>query len=141
MSKGKPAKPLAVLKLDGQYRADRHDNKGPQDGGTAPRKPDGLGDHGSAFWDMIVRNRTPWLAESDGELLESLCVAWQYMKQCRLVLDKDATNKDARCSYTAYQAIVNQLAARFGLTPSDRARLGENQAQNKKDDELEELIG
>ncbi len=137
---GRPPKPLAVLKADGTYRADRHGNRGPVTGGEPLRKPDDLGDAASWLWEEVTRTRGAWLCGSDAAALHTLCVAWGFMQACEARLQSDATDKLARCAWTSYQAVFTQLGARFGLTPSDRARLGEDKPQRDSDAELEAML-
>lgn len=137
---GRPPKPLAVLKMEGRYRADRHAGRGPRTGGEPLRKPDDLSEPASWLWDEITRTRGPWLCGSDAAALETLCVAWGLMQACREKLHADPTDKLARCAWTGYQAVFTQLGSRFGLTPSDRARLGEDKPERDGDDELEAML-
>lgn len=137
---GQNATPDAVLKLHGGYRKDRHANRGPASGGEALRKPDDLPEHASWLWDEVTRTRAAWLCGSDAASLRALCDAYEFMRKCQAVLAKDATDKNARCAWSAYAAVFNSLGARFGLTPSDRARLGEDKPLRDENAEMEELL-
>lgn len=137
---GRPAKPINVLRLEGGYRADRHAGRGPAQGGEPLQKPDGLGEHGSWLWDEVARTRRAWLCASDAAALRALCDAYQLMRRCEPALRDDPTDKNARCAWSAYHAVFRQLGAAFGLTPSDRARLGENKSDCDQDRELESLL-
>ena len=139
-SGGHNAKPLAVLRLEGTHRPDRHAGRGPKLGGEPLRKPEGLGEAGGWLWDEVTRTRGDWLCSSDAAALESLCICWHYAQQCRTILDGDATEKNARVSYTSYMQLFNQLAQRFGITPADRARLGEGSGVHEARDELEDML-
>jgi phage terminase small subunit len=69
-----------------------------------------------------------------------LCMAYELMRRCEAKLREDATDKDARCSWGAYAGLFSSMGAKFGLTPSDRARLGEDKPERDSDDELEEML-
>lgn len=137
---GRPPKPLAVLKMEGTYRADRHAGRGPLTGGEPLRKPDCLPDAASWLWEEIYRTRGPWLCGSDAASLRTLCMAFHFMRATETALLVDPTDKLARCAWSGYQAAFSQLGARFGLTPSDRARLGEDKPQRDADNELEAML-
>ena len=137
---GRPATPNDVLKLRGTYRADRHANRGPALGGEPLRKPDDMQEHASWLWDEVCRTRGPWLCGSDAASLQMLCMTYELMRRCEAKLREDATDKDARCSWGAYAAMFTSMGAKFGLTPSDRARLGEDKPERDSDDEMREMM-
>ena len=125
-SGGAGRKPLRVHQLHGTYRDDRHGqpSKATSTGGDLPPKPD-LDPIAAAMWDLVTETRAPWLAESDGPALQALCEAWALRCSAHAALRDDATAQEPRVAFTAYQAAFERLAARFGLTPTDRARMGE----------------
>lgn len=137
---GQNAKPLAVLQLEGgfQHNKKRYVGRGPSLGGEALRKPDDLPDRAGWLWDQVTLHRSAWLCGSDAPALEMLCRSFAYMRECDKVLEKNPLDKDARCARATYFGEVNSLGARFGLTPSDRARLGEDKPLR---DEQEEMKG
>ncbi|MAT71351.1 MAG: hypothetical protein CMJ58_17715 [Planctomycetaceae bacterium] len=93
--------------------------------GNLPAPPDDLDADALELWTLVATTRTAWLSESDAPALKSLCECWSLRQRAYAALADDATDKLARCAFTAYQQCFDRLAARFGLTPSDRARLGE----------------
>lgn len=137
---GRPAIPVHVHKLRGTYRPDRHGNRGPKMGGEPLRIPDDLPEHAEWLWREVTRLRGPWLCGSDAASLRTLSMAFHFMKRCEAKLLEDATDKDARCSWGAYAATFLSLGAKFGLSPSDRAKLGEDKPQRDAEDELEAML-
>jgi phage terminase small subunit len=121
---GRPAKPLKIHALDGTFRADRHVRKNVA-GGHAPEQPKGLDPTARAMWRHVVATRGDWLAESDGPALQSLCENWSLRAKALKALASDPTDKITRASYIAYHQECKRLFACFGMTPTDRAKLGE----------------
>ncbi len=139
-SGGHNAKPQDVLKLHGDYRADRHEGRGPKLGGEPLRKPDDLPEHASWLWDEVTTKRAAWLCGSDAASLRTLCMAFHFMRSAESLLLVDSTEKNARCAWTAYAATFASFGARFGLTPSDRARLGEDKPLLDEKADLEGML-
>jgi phage terminase small subunit len=137
---GQQPKPEAVLKLHGDYRADRHANRGPKLGGEALRKPDDLPEHASWLWDEVTTKRAAWLCGSDAATLRTLCEAFHLMRVTFGYLLTDPGEKNMRCAWVAYAGLFNSIGARFGLTPSDRARLGEDKPLRDEEDELKDML-
>ncbi|MEM8494139.1 MAG: P27 family phage terminase small subunit [Planctomycetota bacterium] len=137
-SGGHNAKPLSVLKIEGGVR-DYHKGRGPS-GGEPLRKPECLGEHASWLWDQVVERRALWLSGSDAAALETLCWAFHHMQRCNELLKEQPANKDARCSWVAYAGVFRSLGGAFGLTPSDRARLGEDREQANREDKTKEFL-
>lgn len=82
--RGRPRKSVEQLKLEGQFRADRHGGNGLEPKGK-PIKPDNLDEEASRFWDAV----TPELVELgiatevDSSALSSLCEWWgEYRSAC-----------------------------------------------------------
>ena len=126
MTAGRPAKPISVLKLEGSYREDRHGGKSlAAADGDLPGKPPELVGRASEVWDYVASTRAAWIAKSDGLALQHLCDMWVLREQALLRLAENPTDKESRCALKDWSALWVQMASRFGLTPSDRARLGE----------------
>jgi phage terminase small subunit len=139
-SGGHNAKPADVLKLHGAYREDRHGGSiAAKSGGTCPALPTGLDDTSREMWDFVTTERLTWLARSDGPALQALCELWALRKRVAGMLNDDPSDKIARTAYIAYHAEWSKLAARFGLTPADRARLGEEAMST--DDLVDKYLG
>lgn len=137
---GRPAKPLAVHRAEGTYRYDRHGSRGPTTGGEPLRKPDDLRPDASWLWDEVTSLRGPWLCSSDAAALRALCDAYGLMRACEPRLVADPTDKAARCAWSAYRGVFTKLAGKFGLTPSDRAKLGEDKPARDAYLEMLELL-
>lgn len=142
-SGGHNAKPLRIHEASGSYDHDkgRYANRGPKSGGEPLRKPDDLPEHASWLWDEVTRRRSAWLCGSDAAALEVLCFAFHHLRTCQAELTKEPTDKPTRLAYSTFAAEFKSLGARFGLTPADRARLGEDKPLRDEQSELEDLIG
>lgn len=120
---GRPRKPTAILKLEGDYSPSRHGYRGaePQPQGE-PRKPDGLPRDASRHWDeQVPRLVAMGVVKSvDGPALEEMCRWWSRLQVLnrRRVQDYRTLTLAAMCAKQ-----WRDLAARFGATPSDRAKL------------------
>jgi phage terminase small subunit len=122
---GRPRKPLAAHLLDGTYRADRHGaaTADPFDG--EPKRPRNLTGDARKFWDSTIAD----LAERgivkavDAPACELLADLWAKYKAASRLLDASPTDKETRQAVVGFAAEFGKLAARFGLTPSDRQRL------------------
>lgn len=91
--------------------------------------PQGMDNTARAMWRNVVRTRGDWLAESDGPALRSLCEAWSLRCSCLKAIKADPTDKLTRTAFVQYQQECLKLFGRFGMTPTDRARLGEQSAE------------
>ena len=130
---GRPHKPIELLKRDGGYRPYRHDKISHSVASTTglPPKPRGMAKAASKCWDHIIDTRKDWISDSDGLTLQHMCEIWSLRGEAVKRLKEDPHNKDARCALRDWSQIFMQVAGRFGLTPSDRAKLGEEIADAK----------
>lgn len=144
MAKGRPRKPTAAHILDGTHRSDRHGEQADQwqpDG--APKMPAWLNNDAQTLWQEL----SPRLVESnvatcvDAAELAALCDWWaRYREAARVadgIKDKQST-KFYRLSILASMAWKNfaTAGAKFGLNPSDRARLKIDNGQRVEDELL-----
>lgn len=90
-----------------------------------PTMPNDLPAEAVELWRLVAETRRQWLAPSDGPALRLLCETWALLRRTSAKLTDDPADKLNRCAHTNYAAQFLQLATRFGLTPSDRAKLGE----------------
>ena len=90
-----------------------------------PPMPADLDPVAKGTWEWICRTRANWLAISDGLALRHLCELWSLRTATMAILRENPTDRGARVSFQMYGAEFSKLAAKFGLTPQDRARLGE----------------
>jgi P27 family predicted phage terminase small subunit len=95
-----------------------------------PKKPKTLKGTASQLWDTVCQQQKNYLSESDGTALFALCELWALRERAGKVLEKYPTDKDARIAFTNYHDRAEKLLAKFGMTPSDRARLGEVSKQD-----------
>jgi P27 family predicted phage terminase small subunit len=136
---GRHRKPAAKLKLLGEYREDRHGDRFDDSHlDSAVEKPEGMNSVAERFWDSVV----PGLVEAgyvkaiDQPQLRGMCEWWaRYItastwlshRQTRGALDGELKDVEliakihgmAQKAWAAFSAV----ASRFGMTPSDRAKL------------------
>lgn len=92
------------------------------------------------MWDRVASTRAVWLASSDAEALRALCDLWQLRMQVLPELLESPADKNLRIAFNNYTRQFLTLAAKFGLTPSDRARLGEEAEEPQQNAELEAML-
>lgn len=130
MARGRKKKPTGLHIAEGTFRSDRHGDPAEEiqtDGEPIP--DDDLPPMGKKLWDQIV----PLLVSQnvvgvlDSANLNLLCrqyakgMAWDKKILSRKRLDKNMM-RDERISSMIWNDF-NRVAARFGLSPSDRASL------------------
>jgi P27 family predicted phage terminase small subunit len=143
--------PTAHKEMEGTYREDR-------DGGTVrmrpgiPFKPTWLGEVASSVWDETISELERvenLLSDADGPALALYCDAWrEYWEADAAVSEYGMVvstltgglkpNPAVRMRATA-RADINRMAAKFCLTPSDRAAT-KLPTQTLADDDLDQLI-
>ena len=130
MPGGRPRKPVAAKILAGTFRADRDGPPSSQVGaGGAPEAPARLSGEALALWGRVV----PGLAASgvarscDSEALAMMCEWWGRYRRFSEALDRALDAGESTYQLTLQVGIAttnfDRLAARFGLTPADRAKL------------------
>lgn len=133
MPRGRPRKPVAQHIAEGSYRADRH---GPATAKPLkpPRKPKKLPPKAAEFWDERVTEliAAGVAASTDQESLELLCRTWDALCDC----PPDPADKDTMASWKTLFSAWCQLSSRFGLTPSDRAKIFSGRPAEDKDAEF-----
>lgn len=129
MPGGRPRKPVQAKILAGTYRADRDgDPASLVRAAGSPVAPAHLSGEALAFWGRIVPGlvASGVAAACDGPALTAMCEWWARYRRYSEALDAAPADGDA------YQLLVmvgisttnfDRLASRFGLTPSDRAKL------------------
>ena len=120
-------KPISAHLAEGTFRADRHcqPSKAAATSGDLPRKPNDLDGIASEHWSHVIEFRGSWLAESDGPVLRALCELWSLRQRTLLLLQENPADKLVRTSFQSYHDAWQKLACKFGITPQDRARMGE----------------
>lgn len=123
--KGRPRKPVAVLKMSGTYRADRHEERAeapPADGW--PVKPDYLNGAAGDYWDSVVPElvRLGVTGAVDSMVLVAACEAWAAYRVAADAMLKLPTREN-RQQFTALLDSYVRVAARVGLNPMDRSKI------------------
>lgn len=120
---GRPRKPTAILKLEGDYAPSRHGFRGgePQPEGS-PCRPKGMPKDAAAFWDEYVPRlvKIGVATAIDAPALEGMCRWW-----ARLQRHNNAELQDYRTETLAAmcEKQLKDYFSKFGMTPSDRAKL------------------
>lgn len=144
---GRPPKPVAKHKLEGTFRSDRHGDRGDLllDLPGSPQMPAGLGDDARELWVRVVTQltRAKVAVEIDSSQLEAMCRWWaRYLENerhaCEFAHDIEAGDVYEKRAKRAWDAF-DKVAARFGLTPADRAKLKLPQDNSAKTDPLKEF--
>ena len=129
MAKGRPKKPIAAHLLEGTNRS-YHDVDSQWQPDGAPEMPAWLKDDARELWkELAPRLIGSKVATSvDAAELAALCDWWARYREASKVADEVEDKQSTefyRCSILASMAWKNfaTAAAKFGLNPSDRARL------------------
>lgn len=123
---GRRPKPDVLKIAQGTYRAKRSGNpKDKVDVKGAPKKPHFENPYADALWDETVKELVELgvATKIDAPLLRTMCELWGLYRMAYEIAEKDPTDKDARIAVVSYVAKFEQVAARFGLNPSDRGRI------------------
>jgi phage terminase small subunit len=131
---GRRRKPIAFHLAAGTYRRDRH---GPLKVETNAGKPTAAEELpaemvfspndddkvAKELYDHLYPLLAAVLLPSDTPAFTMLCELWSLYQQSLAAAKTDPTAKAARTALLNYLGAFDRLAARFGLTPADRARL------------------
>jgi phage terminase small subunit len=136
--KGRPRKPAAVKILEGTFRQDRDGDPENLPGTGEPAPAEKLRSDAAAFWNehvprLIQEGR---VKADDGPALTAMCQFWgTYLKltrrESRTAVTAKLYPRVSRVRAMAFDRFKS-LAATFGLTPSDRAKLGMNLGGTRK---------
>jgi phage terminase small subunit len=130
MTRGRPRKPDAQKLLEGNPRRERLGGELLADG--KPKRPKRMSKDAGWMWDQVAQS---WCGEIDTAALIAMCNLWDLRQRTERLLMKNPTDKDTRVSYINYHQQWAALASRFGLTPSDRAKIRLPSEPQKDDDE------
>jgi phage terminase small subunit len=137
MPGGRPPTPTAILKINGGLRDDRHADRDrePQPEGDAFQVVE-LGDAAQEAWGHIVPRliQLGLATELDSHELCAMCEWWAKYRFHMAQGDDYRNHNMAVASYKQFRVI----AAKFGLTPTDR--VGLQGAKVTQQDELSDLI-
>lgn len=130
---GRHRVPVEKRIRDGTYKPSRH---GPPPDTSAdvapPVKPADLEGDASALWDSLVELLAGVVRDRDAAMLAELCWQWAELRRIKAVI---AAKTPGEAGYNALLVAAgictdkfDKIASRFGLTPSDRAKLGADKA-------------
>lgn len=129
---GRPPKPKSEHLIDGTWnRAAANTASAAMKTATGlPPMPADLDDVAKGVWELVCKTRANWLAISDGLALRHLSELWSLRTAAMAILRQDPTDRAARLAFKEYGGEFSKLCGKFGLTPQDRARLGEVDADD-----------
>lgn len=142
MQRGRPRKPLPELLLEGRFREDRHGSAEQVwlPPSTLPDAPSWLRSEGRELWQRLAPQLSAVgvATDLDATELAALCEWWGRFREASQALDAVSERQSTeyyRLSILANMAWKNFSAAasKFGLNPSDRARLRLNPDGEQKD--------
>lgn len=123
MARGRPRKPIAILKTQGTFNATRHaDREHEPTSGTALTCPDWLAGNARDFWDDIVPKLEAMniLDGIDTATLTALAVAWSNWRREQAEYDAGSGHiYRLSCAW----GMFDKIASKFGLNPVDRTKL------------------
>ena len=127
---GRPRKPTSILKLEGAYHPSRHGDRSGEPVATgSPVKPKDMTPAASKHWDEVVGEliRMGIAKQIDQTALVQMCEWFSECKRLQKSKTKDYKNLTMwSCAHKQWR----DLASRFGMTPSDRARLDVGESSN-----------
>lgn len=132
---GRPPKPTHLKVLDGD-RPDRINTSEPVPAQSDVVPPFDLSDDARAVWDRIAPDRiakgvlTPWDVDAFAEFCEALVILRDKRSSARREAEPGAPSPMSE--YKAAIAVASTLGGRFGWTPSDRAKLTTDSADDPK---------
>ena len=140
MPGGRPPKPTRQHKRDGTYQNSVHGNRVDMEirGGNMPPPPESLKEFAREMWLDICEQLPPdVLAKMDAYQLMGMCEWWQQWRDIQKAIDTCNDVFDpAYFRLNQMAAIVWKhfaaAASRFGMTPSDRAKI--KIVEKEKDD-------
>lgn len=133
MIRGRKPKPTRLKLLEGNPGKRRIPND-PKPKPIAPSCPSWIPKEGKALWKQLAPKleRLGLLRETDGEAFAAMCLHWAYVRKAAARIAKDgiiAKGERGNVKHPAYQVVRDStkiwqsLAASFGLTPADMARI------------------
>lgn len=151
---GRHRKPIEQHKRDGTYQPCRH--AGPEPEVIVPEMPTGLGEDAKRYWPEIAQviKETGVYTKADRFALRLLCDSYADYAKARDVLENEGRyiervtkNGVALVDHPALKAMgrhwkeVAYMLRKFGMTPSDRTGLHVGDKDDKKQSDLEILLG
>ena len=136
----RPPKPLAIHKLNGSFRQDRHGSRLSSAGGGKPAQPRGLEGEARRFWRRVVPEltRAGIVEYIDTPALHALCELWALYRESFAAWTADPTVKNSRIATLDAFRAWSAAAQQFGLSPVARAKIHATPPEDV--DPLEELL-
>ena len=136
-----PPKPHALHIAEGSFRKDRHGSPDEivyADGDPSPVRK--LTGEALKFWNRVVPDLVSMkvAATVDSDALTQMAECHALVLSAHEKVQENPIGRSERTSYLAYLAEWGRWAGRFGMTPSDRARL---RVEKPKKSGLEQKYG
>ena len=126
MARGRPRKPTALHLAEGTIIQCRHADRAlePQPG-PLTGTPEGLSKYAAEWWaDRVSRLAAIGVAtEADVESLIAMAECWAALRSATEAIRQDPLDKGNRIAFLSYNEAFSKWASKFGLTPSDRAKV------------------
>ena len=145
--RGRPPKPNAIKRLNGSRHVNNNEPEAPS---GAPVCPEHLSETARQHWHRMaaILGEMKILTRADGDALASYCTAYARWVEAEKSINREGTVVYSPKGYpiqNPFLAVANKameqmekIGGRFGLTPSDRARL--HVAPDKGEDEMETFL-
>lgn len=152
--RGPPAKPTPLKLVQGTYRRDKAQASEPFPPVKVPRCPAWLEPEAKVAWKRMTRLLRPLglIAELDYMALAMLCQSWARWREAEEALTHEGhVQKSAKSGYRSIAPAVTiannrfaqlqQMLARFGASPADRARVASALMEDDFDEARRFLFG
>lgn len=131
---GRNRRPVESRLLDGTYQPSRHGPlPDPVEGAGPPVKPADLDGDAGRLWDSLTVLLAGVVRDRDATMLAELCWQWAELQRIKEVIAKKTPGAKGYNQLLVAAGICtdkfDKIASRFGLTPSDRAKLGATQSE------------
>lgn len=126
---GRPRKPVEEHVKNGTYKPGRHGPlpAAPDDPTGPPAKPADLSGDAAGFWDRVVPLIATIARDRDAPMLAEMCFFWGQMQRLKAEVEAasplDTTYNRLLVGLGICTDKFDRIAAKFGLTPQDRAKL------------------
>lgn len=123
---GRRRKPLDVLRPE-EFSGEIQPPKG------KPEMPEGMDDVATEHWRYVIELQAEWVDVIDGPALRVMCETWSLLRTTIDLAKYCPENKEIRCAVNSYVQQWERLAAKFGMTPADRAKFRKKSTETVRD--------
>lgn len=126
MAKGRPRKPFELHVFEGTNKPSRQGTAEEQVSATGkPAPPADMSPGARAVWDAVLPQIAGWVRMADSLALASFCqwYAWHKTACDKINASKKGGTSHQRSWAERTWVQCDKIAARFGMSPADRAKL------------------